>query len=41
MTEKPIWLPPMLKLADKPDEIYLAILYAVFERDFKNTQLCS
>jgi hypothetical protein len=39
MTEKPIWLPPMLELANNPQEATLAILYAVFRRDFKNDQL--
>lgn len=39
MTEKPIWLPPMLDLADKPDKDCLAALYAVFKKDFKKTNL--
>jgi len=39
MTEKPRWLPPVLKLADRTEKDCLNVLHAVFEKDFKNTHL--
>ena len=39
MTEKPWWLPPKLDLTGKVEKECLPILYAVFEKDFKNTEL--
>ena len=39
MTEKPWWLPPKLDLTGKVEQECLPILYAVFEKDFKNTEL--